>query len=107
MSDDRFADEWDPSQYEAEPSLSGNYRSAPASTLSDRDNAAIFFATEEFYKNMSDHEVSIGRELTAAEKFRHIQRFEGRLLRAYGASRPDGGWLSRHEAWHSRNGGVQ
>lgn len=106
MSDDRFQD-WDPSQYEAEPNLSGGYRSPPPSVLSDRDNAAIHYALEEFHKNMSDYEIQIGRELLAAEKYRHIQRFEGRLLRAYGASRPDGGWLSRHEGWHGRNQGAQ
>lgn len=105
MSDDRFNAEWDPSQYEAEPNLGGGYRDAKPSVISDRDNAAIFYATEEFHKNMSEYEVSIGRELLAAEKFRHIQRFEAMLQRTYGASRPDGGWLSRHEGWHSRNGG--
>lgn len=107
MSDDRFASEWDPGQYEPEPNLNGGYRSPAPSVLSDRDNAAVHYALEEFFKNLSEYEVTIGRELAAAEKYRHIQRFEGRLAATYGASRPDGGWLSRHEGWHSRNGGGQ
>lgn len=106
MSDDRFSQEWDPGAYEPEPNLNGGYRSPPRAPISDRNNAAIHYALEEFFNNMSAHEVSMGREFTAAEKHRHIQRFEGVLLREYGAARPDGGWLSRHEAWHSRNGGV-
>lgn len=106
MSDDRFQD-WNPGDYEPEPNLSGRYRGAPHSVLSDRDNAAIHHALEEFQKNMSDYEISIGRELTAVEKYRHLQRFEGRLTAAYGTSRPDGGWLSRHEGWHGRSQGAQ
>jgi hypothetical protein len=97
--------DWDPSNYEPEPDLSGPYRSPPPSSISDRDNAAIHYALEEFYRNMSDYEVSIGRALLAGEKYRHIQRFEGRMRQAYGAARPDPDWLSRHESWHGRNGG--
>lgn len=104
--DDRFSGEnWDPRDYEPEPDLKNGYRNAPRAPISDRNNAAIFYALEEFYKNMAEHEVSMGREFTAAEKHRHIQRFEGMLYRTYGASRPDGDWLSRHEAWHERNQG--
>ena len=66
MSDDRFQD-WDPSGYEPEPNLNGGYRNPPRAPISDRNNAAIHYALEEFYKNMSDHEVSMGREFTAAE----------------------------------------
>lgn len=106
MSDDRFTGEaWDAADYEPEPDLSGVRRSLPA-TLGDRENAAIHYALQEFFGRMAEHEVSIGRELAAGEKFRHIQRFEGRLRRQYGASRPDPGWLSRHEAWCSRHGGA-
>lgn len=107
MSDDRFtAEDWDAADYEPEPDLSGVRRALPASTLSDRDNAAVHYALQEFFGRMSDHEVSIGRELTAGEKYRHIQRFEGTLRRKYGASRPDPGWLARHDGWASRHGGA-
>lgn len=107
MSDDRFSEEWDPSQFEPEPDLRGGYLRAPQSILSDRQNATIFHATEEFEKNMSEYEVSVGRELSAAAKFRARRHFEATLSRDYGASRPDGAWLSRHEGWHGRNQGAQ
>ena len=94
---------WDPGHYEPEPNLAGGYRSPPTSALSDQKNSWIFYALQEFYANLSAHEVSIGRELLAPEKLRHIRKFEGSLLREYGASRPDEAWLSRHEGWVARN----
>jgi len=107
MSDDRFAaEEWDAADYEPEPDLSGVRRGLPASALSDRDNAAIYYALQEFFQAMSDHEVSIGRELTGGEKFRHIARYEGALRRQYGASRPDPGWVARHDGWCARHGSA-
>lgn len=79
----------------------------PSTALSDRQNAAIFHATEEFEKNMSEYELGTGRELSAAAKFKARRHFEAELAQMYGASRPDGGWLSRHEGWHGRNQGAQ
>jgi len=103
--DDRFAsEEWDPSEYEP-PDLSSGLRNARPSVLSDRDNACIHYALQGFLSLISEHELSIGRELTAAEKFRHISRFQGHLFRKYGATAPNPAWLARHESWHSRHGG--
>jgi hypothetical protein len=101
MSDERFSED-----AADEPELSGVRHGLPASTLSDRDNTAIHYALQEFFQRMSEHEVSIGRELTAGEKFRHIWRFESALRRQYGAARPDAEWVARHDGWCSRHGGA-
>jgi len=97
------AEEWDPEDYA--PDLNGPLKKPPPSVLTDRQNAAIFYALEGFHGLIAEYELSIGRELTATEKYTHIQRFEGHLKRAYGHVRPDDHWLARHNAWQGRHGG--
>lgn len=102
--DDRFtAENWNPSDY-GPPDLARKQPSPPPRKLTDRENAWVHYALQGFLGLMAEHEQSIGRELTAGERYRHIQRFEGHLLRKYGVTAPDPGWLSRHEAWHGRHG---
>jgi len=103
--DDRFrAEVWDASEYE--PDLSGVRRRVLGSALSDRENAAIHYALEEFNGRMAEYEIAIGRELLAVEKIAHINRFKRSLARTYGAGTPDAGWLARHDGWCSRHGGA-
>lgn len=103
--DDRFTvEDWDAAGYE--PDLSGVRRRVPGSALTDRENAAIHYALEEFTGRMAEYEIAIGRELLAVEKIAHINRFKRALSRKYGAGAPDAGWLARHDGWCSRHGGA-
>ena len=95
--------DFDPRAWEPEPDLNDLQRPQDW----ERKNACVYYALEEFQKNMAEYEDNVlKRRFTQDERRKHLGRFQAMLSREYGRSTPDPQWVENHEAW-LRNRGVQ
>jgi hypothetical protein len=96
-------EEFDPRGWEPEPDLSDLQRPVEW----ERSNACVYYALEEFYKNMAEYEDNVlKRRFTQEERRKHLGRFQAMLQREYGRSTPASDWVEKHESW-LRSKGIQ